>query len=465
MAALTPLPPRPAGAAPASAAAVHSDDAEAQRINLAWLIKLRWGAVGGQLITVLAVDQLLHIPLPMPSLFAIIGTELLSNVAFTRWARRTATVPESVLAAVMGADVLLFTALLWLTGGPFNPFSFLYLVHIALATVVLRTRWTWGLVALSFTCFGALFVEHRWLGVGWQMHMGHEGHAPESMSMHLQGMWVAFGVAAAFIVYFVSRVRQDLAEREQELTRARAQAARAEKLASLATLAAGAAHELSTPLATIAVVAKELERDLQRGGQAPEGSTSARMIREVVGRCQQILVRMAADAGQSFGEGLRELSIDELLGSALEGLPNREHIRLEIEPAAGSHRLLVPAHAASQGLQRLLENAQQATAGGGEVVVQASLDAERCFIEVRDSGTGMPPEVLARAGEPFFTTKEPGQGMGLGLFVTHAVIERLGGTLELSSTPGSGTRARVTLPLGGIRDNMPQAENARTVPV
>ncbi|MFI5308964.1 MAG: ATP-binding protein [Polyangiales bacterium] len=436
-------------------------DAEAQRINLSWLIKLRWGAIGGQTVTVVAVDRLLHIPLPLWSLFAIIGVELLSNVGLARWARSQPVVPESTLARVMAADVVLFTALLWQTGGPSNPFSFLYLVHIALATVVLRMRWAWGLVGLSFACFGALFIEQRWPGLGAHIHALH--HAAGSMNMHLQGMWVAFGVAAAFIVYFLSRVRQDLAAREHELTRARALAARSEKLASLATLAAGAAHELATPLATIAVVAKELERELEAGAGGPQKSADARMIREVVVRCQQILMRMAADAGQSAGEGFSELTLDELLGAALDALPNRDRVALAIDSASSDHRLLLPKHAATQALRGVIANAQQATADGGEVAVSASVSPSGCRIEVRDSGPGMSPEVLARAGEPFFTTKEPGRGMGLGLFVTQAVVERLGGTLELHSTPGAGTTALLTLPRGGARDNLPHREARRTM--
>jgi two-component system sensor histidine kinase RegB len=435
-------------------------DEEAQRINLAWLIKLRWGAIAGQIMTIVAVDRLLHIPLPLWSLFGIIGVELLSNIGFARWARSKPVVPESTLALVMAADVVLFTALLWQTGGPSNPFSFLYLVHIALATVVLRLRWAWSLVGLSFACFGALFIQQRWPGLSTHIHALH--HAG-SMNMHLQGMWVAFGVAAAFIVYFLSRIRQDLAARERELTRARALAARSEKLASLATLAAGAAHELATPLATIAVVAKELERDLEGGAGGPEKGADARIIREVVARCQQILMRMAADAGQSAGEGFSELTLEQLLSASLDGLPNRDRVTLSSDAAARDHRLLLPRHAAAQALRGVIANAQQATEGGGEVALRATVDPGGCRIEVHDSGLGMPPEVLARAGEPFFTTKEPGRGMGLGLFVAHAVVERLGGKLELSSAPGVGTTAVLTLPLHGARDNLSHRDSHRTV--
>src|SRR5262249_33714904 len=192
---------------------------------------------------------------------------------------------------------VLLSALLYLTGGPLNPFSFLYLVQIALAAVILRARFTWALVALSLACSGVLFFAHRDLPLG---ETTHAEHAAGSLSIHLYGMWVAFGVAATFIVYFLMRVTRALAEREAELREVHQKTARNEKLASLATLAAGAAHELATPLSTIALAAKELERQTAgQSGLAEDGQ----LIRSQGERGRGILGRVAADAGRAFGEG------------------------------------------------------------------------------------------------------------------------------------------------------------------
>src|SRR5262249_34698668 len=156
-----------------------------------------------------------------------------------------------------------------------------------LSAIVLAPRRTWALVALSLVCFGALFALHTATpSEEMSSHLGHD-------QLHLRGMWVAFGVAATFIVYFVRRVTRALAEREAELTRQRT---RGEKLASLATLAAGAAHELATPLSTIAVVAKELERDVSARSPADQPLVEdARLIRDQVERCRAILLQMADD--------------------------------------------------------------------------------------------------------------------------------------------------------------------------
>jgi two-component system sensor histidine kinase RegB len=416
-------------------------DTEAKRIQMAWLVRLRWGALLGQFVTVLLVDLGMHIELPLLALLIVLGGEAISNVAFAVWARRTLIVRDWALAIPMVLDIMLLTVLLFLTGGPFNPFSFLYLVHIALAAVVLSARLTWGLVALSLVCFGSLFVEHTWLPMPMPTQLSHA----DQMRMHMQGMWFAFAVAAGFITYFVTRVRQSLELREAELARAHTLASQGEKLASLATLATGAAHELSTPLSTIAVIAKELERALVHADETARND--ARLIRREVERCREILQRMAADSGMT-GEGDKiGVSVRDLLATAFDGLPNMQRLRLEIAADATDSVLHAPPLATAQALRGVLKNALQASAHDSHVDVKARLVHDGCEIRVRDFGAGMTGDVLARAGEPFFTTKEPGEGMGLGLFLTRVVIERAGGRVLLESKPGRGTTARVTLPL------------------
>jgi two-component system sensor histidine kinase RegB len=236
-----------------------------------------------------------------------------------------------------------------------------------------------------------------------------------------------------------------LAERERELTRARALALQSEKLASLATLATGAAHELSTPLSTIAVIAKELERSLQ--GSAAAAVNDAQLIRREVERCREILQRMAAEAGQTSEPDSRPMTVKELLASAVDGLPRLHDVRLEVSADAADSMLRGQAQATAQALRGVLKNAVQASPAATHIEVEAELAEGDCRISVRDFGLGMSEDVLARAGEPFFTTKEPGEGMGLGLFLTRVVVERAGGHMELSSIPGRGTTAVLTLPV------------------
>jgi len=411
-----------------------------QAINFSWLLRLRWGAIVGQLTIILIVHAVMGLQLPLARLMAIIAIEALSNVGCLMWARRESVVHEWMLGAVMALDVILLTALLYYTGGPFNPFSFLYLVNIALAAVILRPVWTWTLFALSFVCFGVLFLDH--IGLPGAFGDGGVHH----VRMHLEGMWVAFGVAAAFIIYFVQRVTRALADREAELTAARNLSARSEKLASLATLAAGAAHQLSTPLSTIAVAAKELEHQLEAAKDSSDAIADVRLIREQVERCRDILLQMASDAGESTGEPIVPVTIEELLETAMRGVAGRERTRVVIDPPATGRPVVTALRSMAQAVRAVLKNALEASHGTADVLLRVGIDEQLWRIEVSDAGVGMAPDVLRHVGEPFFTTKGPDRGMGLGLFLTRVVLERLGGRLEIQSVPDRGTTAVLVFP-------------------
>jgi two-component system, sensor histidine kinase RegB len=418
---------------------------ETGALNFRWLIRLRWGAALGQLVLVLGTEASFGIKLPVRALLLVILVELLSNAALARWAKRSppllasAAGAENAIALVMAFDFGLLTALLALSGGPNNPFSVLYLVEVALAAVMLAPRRTWLLMGLALACFGTLFATPRF---AWFAAHGlsHE----QMMDLHIRGMWVAFGVAAAFIVVFVQRVTRALARREEELDRERLQAARRERLASLATLAAGAAHELSTPLSTIAVVAKELERQLS--GQK-EAAADARLIRDEVERCRETLSRMSSDAGAPGGEGSGNEPLSCVVEAALQGLSGREQVRVEALGDLARKAPLLPLRALGRSAQALVRNALQASPGGAEVLLRVEATSESLRLEVQDTGAGISAEMLPRVGEPFFTTRQPGSGMGLGVFLARSLSEQLGGSFSLTSTLGRGTRAVVSVPL------------------
>jgi len=419
---------------------------DSYRINFSWLVRLRWGAITGQLIFIAAVDRFMHIPLPLLALGSILALEVLANLVCLWWLTANRAVREYHVGLLVALDVGVFSALLYFTGGPTNPFSFLYLIHIAIAALVLRPRWMWALVALTLACSGLLFLHHAPLETG-QVHEQHlqHGHGHD-YGMHLRGMWVALGVAASFIVYFLQRVTRELGEREQELTLAREQTARHERLAALATLAAGAAHELASPLSTIAVVTKELERRLQSQSN-PEQLADVRLIREQVERCRGILSQMATDAGEPLGDVVQKMTASELITLATTDLAGAERIEVNISSAANSRSIVALPRPLAQALRSLLENALDASLVDARVGVDVELDASEWRVEVRDSGLGMTPEVRSRAVEPFFTTKAPNQGLGLGLFLTKSVVEQHGGRLTIESEPGRGTRASLFLPM------------------
>jgi two-component system sensor histidine kinase RegB len=438
-------PTRGAPSAPAQSPRQDPAD-ERGRINLSWIVHLHWWGILGETVVVVGADAITGIELPVTTLGGLLVLQVVGNFALGAWARRV-RVTDAAIAAVMLLDVVVLTVLLDLTGGASNPFSTLYLVNVALAAVLLPPRWSWALMAASLIAFGGLFIHEELVGPSHHVRMLMDNR--HVMKAHLHGMWVACALAAIFVVFFVQRVSSALAEREAELQLARAQAARREKLASLATLAAGAAHELSTPLSTIAIVAKELERSLSAGPE--EARADLRLVRDQVARCRDILDRMAAHAGENVGEWFSRLTLQRWVEASLDNLRGRD--RVMVEPLARPGVEIVgPPRALGDALRGLLKNALQASGPTGTVTLQVAAERDRVRATVQDRGPGMPPEVLARVGEPFFTTKGPGEGMGLGLFLTRALAEQLGGEFHISSRPGIGTEASIELPAAGAAE-------------
>ena len=410
---------------------------EPGRIKLEWLVKLHWIAILGESAAIVGVQAAGLMQLPLAPLGVLVGFAIAVNVALQAWLRRDPVVPDGFLAGVMLLDTAVLTGLLHLSGGHFNPFSTLYIVNVALAAVLLPPRWSWTQAVFSILSFGALFPMQQWAPFGVQDHEA-------MMAVHLYGMLVAVAIAAFVIVLIVQRVSRALADRDEELARERRLADQRAKLASLVTLAAGAAHELATPLGAIAIASRELDRELSRAGAAEGALEDLRLIRAQVERCKGILQQMSARAGENAGEPIVEISVDRWVEGALDGLPGRERVRADL--ACGDVRVRGPARGMERALRVVLTNALQATATGGEVSLRARCAERAIAVEVQDGGAGMAPEVLARVGEPFFSTKAPGQGSGLGLYIARTLVEQLGGALELHSQPGKGTTARITLP-------------------
>ncbi len=419
----------------------HGPEAQRRETSWRWLIRLRWGAFASQAVLVLLVDRFSAIHLPVPKLLGLLAFGAATNAAIGLFSRRF--VREWMLAATLALDLLILTAMLSITGGPHNPFSALYLVHIALAPVVLGVRYTWSLVALAIACYALLFVDQSYLS----MKDDSLDHATV-MRIHLRGMWLAFTIAAAFIGYFVHKVQRAREQLEDELARSRAREARSEKLGALATLAAGAAHELSTPLSTIAVAVKEMERRLSTMEHAdgPPLLEDARLIRQQVERCRNVLEQMSADAGTSLADALTTTTAEALLATCRDGLAEAPSVTVEIDPTLKNMALRLPLRSLATAVRGLVKNAQEASTGADAVTLRAVREGRSLDIVIADRGAGMASDVLARAGEPFFTTKAAGAGMGLGLFLAGAVAEHLGGSLDISSTPSVGTTIHVRVP-------------------
>lgn len=425
-------------------------------INAEWFGRLRWVAAAGQLATIAFVSGVLRVESPVAALLVLVGVTLVSNLLFSWW-KGTRPVPPSqkewhaVLGGLMLLDLIVLTAMLGLTGGPTNPFVVFYFVNLALSGVVLPPVWAWSLSALAILAFAAISYSHQAVA---------ELRDPsrlESLASNAAGVplaviggWIAFAACAMVIVNFTIRLTGELRESDRARRAAQKERARSEKLEALGTLAAGAAHELATPLSTIAVAANEAHRELQIAGVGGSAIGDLELVRREVDRCRVILDRMSTESGNPIAGAPERLTAEELLGDVIDELPARERIDLHWVEGADALWLHLPSVALAQAIRAVVQNGIDATDEvdpAGRLTIAGDRLAESLRLAITDRGPGMPPAVLARANEPFFTTKAPGKGMGLGLFLASSVIERVGGSLRLESSSGGGTVATIVLPL------------------
>ncbi|MFO0677903.1 MAG: ATP-binding protein [Polyangiaceae bacterium] len=418
--------------------------------GLAWLVRLRWLSVAFQVLLLAVATYGLEVPFETPKILGVVAVVFLTNVVLATVGVRRASLasPEThkrLMGGVLVTDAALLTAILVLSGGPSNPFSVFYLVQVALAALLLDSRWATGLAFGTSIAFAGLFVVTPESA----MHAMHHGGG---FRAHLYGMWASYTLAAGCVGYFVAKIAKALEAREREVAELQRARARSEKLLSLSTLAAGAAHELGTPLGTIAVVAGELRRAANGPLDAAAVAEDAELLRREAERCNGILRRMAASAGQSVGEGTTTIALTDLV----------DDVRAELGPLAadvaftgefggaveGSYR--GPTRALVQVLVSLVKNGLDAYANRPDrtnrpkppiadvrVYVDVHEDQFRC--SVADQGDGMSPATHERLGEPFFTTKPAGKGLGLGLFLARTFAESQDGTLTVQSTAGKGT--------------------------
>jgi len=385
--------------------------------QLGFGVELRWVTMGGLLLVLLAA-----------SLFG--------------WRRsRRAHITEAELFLQLLLDVATLSGLLYLSGGSTNPFVSLYLLPLVIAATTLPPRYAWSMAAVTAICYGLLFFFSLPIAAT------HSRHAEADFHLHVIGMWVNFLLSAGLIAFFVGRMAQAIRVRDAELATQKEIALRNERIVALGTLAAGAAHELGTPLSTMAVVLNELAQD---HADEPELSRDLVTLGQQVAICKQTITRMVAAAGEARAEGGGAQAVDAFLRETLE---NWRLLRPSVTLA---ERLSGPTpgptilneHTLRQAIVNLLDNA--ADASPHSVELDCSWGVDHLRLEIRDCGPGLDAEAQTRVAQGFFSTKPHGQGNGIGLLLAKATFERLGGRLRLDGRSGGGIRALLELPLHSL---------------
>lgn len=400
-----------------------------------WVLRMRYGMLAAQLALLVYLAAGLRMDLPLAWLALPLSVTLVSNLLLRGGFLLRGAV---ALGWLFCLDTVCLTIVLGLTGGPMNPFSLLYLVQIMLSAMILSKTWTWVLGLLSTLCFGLMFRFNLPVPA-FSPH-----HEENGFSLHLAGMWIAFTIAAGLITVFIGKVAEAVREQEREALNLRDRLAKSERLASLVTLAAGAAHELGSPLGTIAVAAGELERQAMQSNDA-EFLADARLIRAEVARCRATLERMSAEGAETPGEAPEPVALAEVLADVAAAFSRHPEVRVAVGTPG---RVVLPRRATVQAVSALVKNAIDANPSHKPVLLKAELSGDRVRFVVEDQGSGMSQEVLKHLAEPFFTTKAPGKGMGLGTFLVRIFAERLNGSLSFDSVVGEGSTAVLELPSG-----------------
>ena len=409
-------------------------------LNLKRLFTLRSLMITAEVSAMIGARYLLEIDLQLAPLLTIISLLFLVNIWTWQQVRRGTPVTDREFLYQLCVDVGAIAALLYFAGGATNPFAWLFLIPLIIAATVLSAGATWLIAAFSILCYS--FLMRYYLPLGEHDHLQHG----DSFSQHVFGMWFGFVMSACLIAWFVAGMARSLRTRDQLLAQAREKALRDEQLVALGTLATGTAHELGTPLATMAVVTRELER----AGLPEPTQRKLQILKDQIARCKVALSTLSASAGEVRAEGGGlipvQIFIDQLVARWRQQCPNTV---LTVEVSSGdSGATVVSEQTLIQALINLLNNA--ADVSPELLILEASWPAEgHLVLDILDRGPGLHPQTAKQVDRPKTSEKE--FGMGLGLFLAHATIQRSGGDIRLTDRPGGGTRTHIRLPLTQVQ--------------
>ena len=416
-------------------------------IRLRTLVRLRWLAVIGQTGTVLLVSLFLRYELPLGPCLGLIALSAWLNVFLAlRW-RAGQILSTRAAGLLLAYDVVQLAGLLYLTGGLQNPFAFLFLVPVTVSATSLTMRWTISLGLMAFVFSSLLSVFH--FPLPWRA-----GESFALPAIYVGGMWIAIACGTSFSAIYARRMAEEARMMSAALNATEMVLAREQRLSALDGLAAAAAHELGTPLATIALVAKELKREFPKSNPYAEDID---LLISQAARCREILSKLSnrEQAEDTIFGQVKLSSLLEDLVAPLRGSDVSLTVNCEARDGVSAEPVLTRNPGLAYGLSNILENAIDFAAS--HVTVEAGWTAQYVTLRVLDDGPGFDVFIFDRLGDPFVTTR-PGydvtidaseagghEGMGLGLFIAKTLLERSGATVSLSNRPAPEHGADVKL--------------------
>jgi len=420
-------------------ALIASDPGISQRLRLNTLIRLRWLAVVGQSITVIFVAWGLGFPFPVMSCFALIFSSAALNMYLALDYPESHRLPPIAAFAILTFDALQLSGLLYMTGGLTNPFALLLTVPVVISATSLplgMTAMLGGVVMAMSTLLAFFHLPLPW----------YDGAELAMPFVFTAGVWVALVSSITFTAIYAFRVAEEARLLANALSATELVLQREQHLSALDGLAAAAAHELGTPLATIALVAREMERSL---GADEAHAEDVKLLRSQTERCREILKQLTSLSTESEAH-LARLPLTSLVEEITA--PHRDFgISIKLDPGErqGPEPVGRRNPGVIYGLGNLVENAVDFAKE--RVVIRWRWNDNEVAFAIVDDGPGFPPDIVGRIGEPYMSTRqgvERGGGLGLGLFIAKTLLERSGATLVFSnsSKPGEGAIVEISWP-------------------
>jgi two-component system sensor histidine kinase RegB len=428
-----------------NAAALHALQPGAWRpLRLGTLVGLRWLAIAGQTIGVIVVHYGLGYPLPLFACLGLIALSVVVNLVLAIRFRAGERPPAMLATIQLGYDLLQLGGLLALTGGLQNPFSLLLLAPVSVSATTLPQRSTLLLAGLAVLIASVIAVAH--LPLPWD-----PAHPIALERVYIVGIWVSLLCGVVFIAAYTNRVAHEARQLADALSATELALSRHEQLSALDGLAAAAAHELGTPLSTIALAAKEMKADVPPGPLADDVD----LIIDQSARCRAILAKLRSLRSGESGDPFAALPLGELLEEVARPHEGRgKSVFIEI-PEIADEPVFARSAGLLYGLGNLVENATQFARS--RVTVDAGWDRSAISVRITDDGPGFREEVLARLGEPYLTTRAregaaQGGGLGLGIFISKTLLARTGAALSFENAPHGGASVLITWPRNAAQD-------------
>jgi len=408
--------------------------------NMKQLIDLRWLAVAGQAIAIVCTQWVFNIHLPLELMLGILSSLIgLNLLSLFRWY----TLPSaSNLELMLGflIDIGALTALLYLSGGATNPFVFLYPLQLALAAMLLESWSTWMLVVITSICFAGL--THFYV----PLQLPVQG-VEALFSLHIVGMWICFVLNAILLVVFMSRINRNLRERDQRLARLRQRAAEEDHIVRMGLLASGAAHELGTPLATLAVTLNDWRR-MPQFKNDPELLQEIGELQHELERCKTIVSGILMSSGEARGDSLTVTHASAFISDLVhEWSSSRNSKVLRYGRMAGEDCRIVSDSALKKIICNVLDNAAEISPDW--ISLTAEHIDDMFTLTVRDRGPGFAPEILENFGKPYQSTKGK-VGGGLGLFLVMNIVRKLGGSVKAENAEEGGAVVTMQMPMAAL---------------